>query len=156
MKKNGIIAMRKGVYRKIKDNSKISNHKKSEVKNENNVIVDELGRIQLERKILNKMGIKPKDKLEIYVSDRNVILNKTKSEITQSRKTKIYIVNKYEIKIEISKVDFNTNHKMTTVDELGRMLILYEVREQLGIIENDKLKVYIKDDMIILTPKKKY
>jgi len=67
----------------------------------------------------------------------------------------MYIDNKYEVKIEINNVDFSTKHKITTVDELSRILIWHEIREELGIIESDTLKVCVKDNMIILIPKRK-
>ena len=145
-----IIITEKGVYKKINSKGK-ANHKK----NEKEVTVDGLGRIQLERNILNKMNIKYADKLEIYESGRNIILKKANIKRDASRKTKIYVDNEYEIKIEISNIKFNTNHKITTVDEVGRILIWREIREKLGILENDKLKVYIKNDIIILIQKRR-
>ena len=101
------------------------------------------------------MNIKYADKLEIYESGRNIILKKANIKRDASRKTKIYVDNEYEIKIEISNIKFNTNHKITTVDEVGRILIWREIREKLGILENDKLKVYIKNNIIILIPKRR-
>ena len=124
-------------------------------KNENEVVVDGLGRIQLARKILGKLGIRSGDKLGIYISGRNIILKKMNPKVIESKTTKMYINNKYEVKIEINSVDFSTKHKITTVDELSRILIWHEIREELGIIESDTLKVCVKDNMIILIPKRK-
>ena len=132
---NEIIITEKNVYKKINSNGE-ANHNK----NEKEVTVDGLGRIQLERSILNKINIKYADKLEIYASGRNIILKKANIKRAASRKTKIYIDNEYEIEIEISNIKFNTNHKITTLDELGRILIWRQIREELGILENDKLK----------------
>ena len=44
-----------------------------------------------------------------------------------------------------------------TLDELGRVLIWYDIRKSVGIIENDTLKVCPKEseDMIIFSTKKK-
>lgn len=157
-KQSEIIITERGVYKKINDNGKIiiPHHKRTKIKNENEVVVDGLGRVQLARNMLDKLGISSGNKLEIYISGRNIILKKVNPEISASKETKMYIDNKYEIKIEINSVDLNTKHKITTVDELSRILIWNEIREELGIIEKDILKACVKDDMIILIPKKKY
>lgn len=156
-KQKEIIITERGVYKKVNDNGRIiiPHHKRAENKNENEVVVDGLGRIQLARKILGKLGIRSGDKLGIYISGRNIILKKMNPKVIESKTTKMYINNKYEVKIEINSVDFSTKHKITTVDELSRILIWHEIREELGIIESDTLKVCVKDNMIILIPKRK-
>lgn len=40
------------------------------------------------------------------------------------------------------------------VDELGRIVLPYELREQLNIHEKDTLEIYIADGCFILKPKK--
>ena len=136
-KQKEIIITERGVYKKVNDNGRIiiPHHKRAENKNENEVVVDGLGRIQLARKILGKLGIRSGDKLGIYISGRNIILKKMNPKVIESKTTKM--------------------HKITTVDELSRILIWHEIREELGIIESDTLKVCVKDNMIILIPKRK-
>ena len=66
-KQKEIIITERGVYKKVNDNGRIiiPHHKRAENKNENEVVVDGLGRIQLARKILVKLGIRSGDKLGI-------------------------------------------------------------------------------------------
>ena len=40
--------------------------------------------------------------------------------------------------------------ELKVIDELGRILIPRELREELNINRNDKMKICIKDNMIIL------
>ena len=140
-----IIIIDNEVYEKVSDNGRlvIPHSKKSEYKNEKEVIVDGIGRIQLAKAIMDKMGIKAGDKLEEYQS--------------ATRETSTIIDNKYEVKVQINTLDFNTNHKIMTVDEIGNVLIWCDIRKKVGIIEKDKLKVCIKeeDNMIILIPKRR-
>lgn len=133
----------------------IPKSQRNKLNNENEAIVDGLGRIQLAKSIRERMKIKEGDKLEIYVSGKNIILKKLKHKESISRESKVIIENKYEIKITINEIDFNAKHKITTIDEIGNILIWREIREELGIIEKDKIKICIKDDMIILIKKER-
>jgi AbrB family looped-hinge helix DNA binding protein len=156
-KQKEIIITENGVYEKINDNGRIviPHSQKKEIKNEKETTLDGIGRIQLSKNILQRMKIKNGDKLEVYASGKNVILKKLKIRKTETRENTMIIDDKYEIKVQISNLDFNTNHKTTTVDELGRILIWSEIRKKVNIIENDTLKVCVKDNMIILIPKRK-
>lgn len=156
-KQREIIITENGVYEKINDNGRlvIPHSRKNEMQNKSETTVDGIGRVQLAKRILQRMKITSGDKLEIYPSGKNIILKKLKVRKNESRETKIIIDDKYEVKVQISNLDFDTNHKTTTVDEIGRILIWSEIRKRVGIVENDKLKVCIKDDMIILIPKRK-
>ena len=155
-KQREIIITENGVYEKINDNGRwvIPHSKKNENKNEYETTVDGIGRIQLAKIIMKKMEIKAEDKLAVYPSGRNIILKKLKVSKSASRENKIIIDNKYEIRLQINNLDFNTDHKITTVDEIGRVLIWSDIRKKVGIIEKDKLKVCTKEDMIILIPKR--
>ena len=156
-KQKEIIITENGVYEKINDNGRIviPHSQKKEIKNEKETTLDGIGRIQLSKNILQRMKIKNGDKLEVYASGKNVILKKLKIRKKETRENTMIIDDKYEIKVQISNLDFNTNHKTTTVDELGRILIWSEIRKKVNIIENDTLKVCVKDNMIILIPKRK-
>lgn len=129
----------------------IPNSKKNELKNENEVIVDELSRIKLPLSIRKRMGIERNEKLSIYASGKNIILKKLEVKRNEVRENKIIIDNKYEVKILISSLKINT--KVTTVDEIGNVLIWSEIRDKVGISKKDKLKICIKDDIIILIKK---
>ena len=148
-----IIIIDNEVYEKVSDNGRlvIPHSKKSEYKNEKEVIVDGIGRIQLAKAIMDKMGIKE------YQSGKNIILKKLEPSKSATRETSTIIDNKYEVKVQINTLDFNTNHKIMTVDEIGNVLIWCDIRKKVGIIEKDKLKVCIKeeDNMIILIPKRR-
>lgn len=154
-----IIIVDNEVYEKVNNNERwvIPNSKKSVSKNEKEVTLDGIGRIQLAKSIMDKMGFKAGDKIEEYQSGRNIIIKKLNPSKSTTRETSTIIDNKYEIKVQINTLDFNTNHKIMTLDELGRVLIWYDIRKSVGIIENDTLKVCPKEseDMIILVPKKR-
>jgi len=152
-----IIITENGVYQKIRGNDRfvISNSEKNEVKNENETVVDKLGRIQLAKSIRKRMKLKDGEKLDIYRSGRSIILKKLIFTKSLSRETQMIIDNKYEVKVQLYNLDFDSikNHQITTIDEFGNVLVWNEIRKELGIIENSKLKISIKDDMIILTKK---
>lgn len=152
-----IIVIGKDVYEKVNSNGKwvIPNTKKNNVQHENEVILDGIGRVQLAQSIMKKMNIKAGYKLDVYASGRNIIIKKLKVKKSATRETKMIIENKYEIKVQINNIDFSNNHNITTIDEFGNVLIWNEIRKKVGIVENDKLKVCIKEDMIILIPNKK-
>ncbi len=151
-----VIVIGKDVYEKVNNDNGvwvIPHSKKSINKNETETSVDGIGRIQLAQSIMKKMNIKSGDKLEVYASGRNVILKKIIPKKSISRETSMIVDNKYEVKMQINNLDFDTKHKITTVDELGRILIMNEIREKVGFIEKDKLKVCAKEDVIILIKK---
>lgn len=155
-KQKEIIIIGNEVYKKINNNGRlvIPHSKKNKIQNESETTVDGIGRVQLAKSIMQRMKIKSGDKLEIYPSGKNIILKKLNILKSASRESTMIIDDKYEIKVQISNLDFDTNHKTTTVDEFGRVLIWSEIRKKVDIVEKDKLKVCIKDDMIILIPKK--
>lgn len=120
--------------------------------------VNELGQIVIpiaKRKVLE---IKAGDKLEIYRSGKNIILKKVKVVIHKDiiEKAKTIINGQIEIDITIKKIktdidrNCKKNHYVRTIDELGRVIIPLELREELDIMENDEMKVCIKENMIIL------
>lgn len=154
--KDNFVVIGNNVYEKV-DRSKgvwvIPNFKKSQNKKETETSVDEMGRIQLARSLMEKMKIKSRDKLAIYVSGRNIILKKLTPTKSISRENTMIVDNKYEVKMQINNLNFNTKHRITTVDEFGNVLIWSELRKETGIIERDKLKVFVKDDAIILIKK---
>ena len=153
-----IIVIGKDVYEKVNDNARlvIPHPKKEKTQNENEVILDGIGRIRLAQSIMNKMNIKTGYKLDVYASGRNIIIKKLDVKKSATRETKMIIENKYEVKVQISNLDFGDNHNITTIDEFGNILIWNDIRQKIGIVENDKLKVCITEDMMSLIPKKKY
>lgn len=155
--KNKIIVIGKDVYEKMNNDNGvwlIPHSKKRIIQNESETVVDGLGRVQLTKSIMEKIGIKSGDKLEEYVSGRNIVLKKLTPKKDISRETSMIVDNRYEVKMQISNLDFNTKHRITTVDEFGNVLIWNEIREDVGIIEKDKLKVCVKEDDIILIKKR--
>lgn len=123
--------------------------------------IDGLGRIYLPLEEREKLQIKPRDMLEVYRSGRNIILKKTniRTEKNTIQEINLILNNKTEINIKINDLicDMgkyqNSKHKIRTLDELGKILIPIEARNELKIKEKDKFKPYIKDDMIILIKK---
>lgn len=120
--------------------------------------VNELGQIVIpivKRKVLE---IRAGDKLEIYRSGKNIILKKVNVVIHKDiiEKAKTIINGQIEIDITIKKIktdidrNYKKNHYVRTIDELGRIIIPLELREELDIMEDDEIKVCIKDNMIIL------
>lgn len=120
--------------------------------------VSELGQIVIpivKRKVLE---IRAGDKLEIYRSGKNIILKKVNVVIHKDiiEKAKTIINGQIEIDITIKKIktdidrNYKKNHYVRTIDELGRIIIPLELREELDIMEDDEIKVCIKDNMIIL------
>ncbi len=154
-KEREIIITENGVYQKLRGNDRfvISNSEKNEVKNENETVVDKLGRIQLAKSIRKRMNLTDGEKLDIYRSGRSIILKKLIFSKSLSRETQMIIDNKYEVKVQLYNLTFDSikNHQITTIDEFGNVLVWNEIRKELGIRENSKLKISIKDDMIILT-----
>ena len=115
--------------------------------------VDELGRVKISMFKRKKLNIKPGDEIEIYKSGINIILKKVdKNNCKEISEEKCIIYNgKIEIDIKIKSVDYNGNkHIIRKIDELGRIVLPIKIRKELNIKDNDKLKIYLKDDMLIL------
>lgn len=155
--RNKVIVIGKDVYEKVNNDNGvwvIPNMKKNLNKKETETSVDGIGRVQLAQSVMKKIGIKSGDKLEEYVSGRNIVLKKLTPKKDISRETSMIVDNRYEVKMQISNLDFNTKHRITTVDEFGNVLIWNEIRKDIGIIEKDKLRVCVKEDAIILIKKR--
>ena len=118
--------------------------------------MDELGRIHIPIQVRKMLNIQQRDKLYIYRSGINIILEKSdikvEEEIIYSEKK--IIDNGTEIHIQISRIKDsileNSNGKLRVVDELGNCVIPIEIRKELKVNENDALKIYVKDNKIIL------
>lgn len=88
-------------------------------------LVDELGRIVIPIEIRKNLKIKEKDKMNIYLENHNIVIEK-------------YIK------------DEENNTLTRRVDELGRVVIPIEIRYRLGIKEKDKFEIYVDNNKIIL------
>lgn len=132
---------------------KIKIQKKDEIRK-----IGALGEIVVPPTKRKELKINTGDKLEIYRSGKNIVLKKVNVEI---RKEVIETINtiinnelELDIKIKTIKTNidkkYNKNHDLRTIDELGRVFIPRELRKELNISENDKIKICVKDDMIIL------
>lgn len=118
--------------------------------------IDELGRIHIPIQVRNKLNLHERDKLYIYKSGTNIILEKSniKNEKEKIIEEKKIISNDTEVYIKISKISNciseNNKGKLRVIDELGNCVIPIEVRKELHIIESDMLKICVKDNKIIL------
>ena len=120
--------------------------------------VDDLGRITIPATKRKELEISTGDKLEVYKSGKNIILKKVDVKITKDtiQIVRAIINGELEIDIEVKHLktrfdkNYNKNHELKVIDELGRILIPRELREELNINRNDKMKICIKDNMIIL------
>ncbi len=118
--------------------------------------MDELGRIHIPIQVRKMLNIQEREKLYIYRSGINIILEKSdikvEKEIIYSEKK--IIDNDTEIYIQISRIKDsileNSNGNLRVVDELGICVIPIEIRKELKINENDTFKICIKDNKIIL------
>ncbi len=88
--------------------------------------INDLGMITIPLTIRKNLDIKYKDKLEITISDNEIILNKT-----------------------IGKEN-NDKKNIRIIDELGRIIISLEIREQLNINGGDKFDFFVRDNYIIM------
>lgn len=88
-------------------------------------LVDELGRIVIPIEIRKNLKIKEKDKMNIYLENDNIVIEK-------------YIENE------------ENNTLTRRVDELGRVVIPIEIRYRLEIKEKDKFEIYVDNNKIIL------
>ena len=89
--------------------------------------INELGMITIPINIREKLGIKYKDKLEMNLVNDEIILKK----ITKENDSKI-------------------QNSIRVIDELGRIVILLKIREQLKIAGGEKFEVSIRDDNVVL------
>ena len=120
--------------------------------------VDDLGRITIPVTKRKELEISTGDKLEVYKSGKNIILKKVDVKITKDtiQIVRAIINGELEIDIEVKNLktrfdkNYNKNHELKVIDELGRILIPRELREELNINRNNKVKICIKDNMIIL------
>ena len=120
--------------------------------------VDDLGRITIPVTKRKELEISTGDKLEVYKSGKNIILKKVDVKISKDtiQTVRAIINEELEIDIEVKHLktkfdkNHNKNHELKVIDELGRILIPRELREELNINRNDKMKICIKDNMIIL------
>lgn len=120
--------------------------------------VDDLGRITIPVTKRKELEISTGDKLEVYKSGKNIILKKVDVKISKDtiQIVRAIINGELEIDIEVKNLktrfdkNYNKNHELKVIDELGRILIPRELREELNINRNDKMKICIKDNMIIL------
>lgn len=120
--------------------------------------ISELGQIVIPLVKRKELKINAGDKLEIYRSGNNIILKKIKVDIRKDiiEKVKAIINNEIELDIKVNRIktnidkSYDKDHSLRTIDELGRVIIPIELRKELNIMENDKMKICIKDDMIIL------
>ena len=120
--------------------------------------VDDLGRITNPATKRKELKISTGDKLEVYKSGKNIILKKVDVKITKDtiQIVRAIINGELEIDIEVKNLktrfdkNYNKNHELKVIDELGRILIPRELREELNINRNNKVKICIKDNMIIL------
>ena len=120
--------------------------------------VDDLGRITIPATKRKELKISTRDKLEVYKSGKNIILKKVDVKITKDtiQIVRAIINGELEIDIEVKNLktrfdkNYNKNHELKVIDELGRILIPRELREELNINRNNKVKICIKDNMIIL------
>lgn len=92
--------------------------------------INDLGMITIPLTIRKNLDIKYKDKLEITISDNEIILNKT--------------------------IDKENNDKknIRIIDELGRIIISLEIREQLNINGGDKFDFFVRDNYIVMKKSK--
>lgn len=93
--------------------------------------IDGLGRIVIPMELRKTMDIKPKDPLEIYFSNGDMI-----------------VVNQYDENAENASTSITRD-----VDSLGRIVIPKELRKILGIEPKTPLEIYVDGKSIIL---KKY
>lgn len=136
---------------------------KEQTNNKDFVSIDGLGRISIPSDIRKQLQIETGNKLDVYRSGRNIILKKINMKIEKItlQQLNITIDQITEISIKINDLilnkakDTNSKHKIRTIDELGKIIIPIEERQELNIMENDKFKLYIKEDMIILIKKER-
>lgn len=107
-----------------------------------NVTVDRVGRVNILLSLKEKFNIVEKEKFEIYTENGNIVLK---------------VIDKDKINnIVEEKVCYNGNcilnvkklngHYVRSVDELLRIVLPVELRDELGIRENDGLYEYEENE----------
>lgn len=89
--------------------------------------VDRLGRIVIPKELRDNMQITHDDPLEIYVNDGDIVITK------------------YHPDADSDGVAFLRN-----VDKLGRIVIPKELRDSMNIKYNDRLKIFIDVQSIVI------
>ena len=112
--------------------------------------IDELGRIIIPIEMRNYLEIKTGDKIDICKSGRNIILKKSGNIERQMKH--IAIDKGIEVDIQITYLKNNSTHNCYTrsINDLGMVVIPFELRKNLNIKEKDKVKICVKDNNIIL------
>lgn len=153
-----VVIFNNSVYEKV-DNTNIivADKKEKECVNDNEAILDEIGRVKISIKIREKLGIEEKDLIEEFVDEEKIILKKLEIDKKIEQESTLMINKEYEAKLQISKMDYKTksDYRPVVVDELGRIFIWREIRKQVNAVENDKFDVDVKDDTICLIKKPK-
>ena len=109
------------------------------------VKVDSLGRIYIRMAIRKELGIDEGDGLAVSINNNIILLKKSKVVKTE----RCVLPFGAELKIKLDK-DSNVVRK---VDEIGRYVLPIEIREKLGIKENDELCITTDNDFIKLEKK---
>lgn len=124
--------------------------------------VDDLGRVTIEYKTRETLGIKEGDKFEIYLENNCIILRKLMILIEKEKIIeKKYIINedteidvqKYKIKKTLLDIN-DIGHYVRTIDLMGKIVIPIELRKKLNLRENDILEISDRGNNIILNKKK--
>lgn len=153
-----VVIFNNSIYEKV-DNTNIivADKKEKECVNDNEAILDEIGRVKISIKIREKLGIEEKDLIEEFVDEEKIILKKLEIDKKIEQESTLMINKEYEAKLQISKMDYKTksDYRPVVVDELGRIFIWREIRKQVNAVENDKFDVDVKDDTICLIKKPK-
>ena len=119
-----------------------------------NTGIDILGRIHIPIQLRKALKIKTGNRLYIYRSGINIILEKSNINIEKVYVARKMINNDMKIYTEIYRIKDsvleNKKRKLRVVDELGNCVIPIEIRKDLQIFENDTFKICTKDNKIIL------
>lgn len=124
--------------------------------------VDDLGRVTIEYKTRETLGIKEGDKFEIYLENDCIILRELMILIEKEKIIeKKYIINedteidvqKYKIKKTLLDIN-DIGHYVRTIDLMGKIVIPIELRKKLNLRENDILEISDRGNNIILNKKK--
>lgn len=93
--------------------------------------VDGLGRIHISIEIREKLNINARDRFEIYKSNKNIVLQKIKTNLQKD----------------------NIKGMVRTIDELGRIILPIGLRKELNIETDNEFIGYITQEMIVLERK---
>ena len=116
--------------------------------------IDELGRIVIPIEIRNYLDIKSGEKIDILKSGRNIILRKSTNIKKHIRHINIEKGIEVDIQVTYYKDHEKQNLYTRSINELGLLVIPLELRKSLDIKEKDSLKIYVKNDYIILIKEK--